>query len=77
MERARQSIHLDTSVTTPQKGNASACVALTGLANDCNTPSTFESNYGLSSLESSNAGAGQTLAPGNSSRILSENDSAL
>jgi len=58
---ASQSIHLDTSVTTPQKGNASACVALTGLANDCNTPSTFESNYGLSSLESSNAGAGQTL----------------
>jgi subtilase family serine protease len=59
---ASQSIHLDTSVTKPEKGNSAACLALTGLPNACNTPATFASNYGLSPLESSNAGAGQTLA---------------
>ena len=58
---ASQSIHSDTAVSKPQKGSSSACLALTGLPNACNTPATFESNYGLSSLESSNAGAGQTI----------------
>jgi subtilase family serine protease len=58
---ASQSIHSDTAVSKPQKGSSSACLALTGLPNACNTPATFESNYGLTSLESSNAGAGQTI----------------
>jgi kumamolisin len=56
-----QAVHMDTNASQPQKGNSNACVALTGLANACNTPSNFESNYGLSPLENSHAGAGQTI----------------
>ena len=58
---ASHAIHLNTAVTKPLKGNSSACLALVGLPNACNTPSNFESNYGLSSLESATAGAGQTI----------------
>jgi subtilase family serine protease len=54
-------VHNDTSVSTPEKGNTNACLALTGLPDACNTVKNFESNYGLTPLESNNAGAGQTL----------------
>jgi kumamolisin len=56
-----QSAHNDTKISPPQNGNSNACLALVGLPDACNTPSNFEANYGLSSLESSNAGAGQTI----------------
>jgi kumamolisin len=56
-----QSVHMDTAVSKPQQGNSNACIALTGLANACNTPSNFEKNYGLTPLENNNAGAGQTI----------------
>jgi subtilase family serine protease len=41
--------------------SSSACVTLTTLPDACNTPTNFESNYGLSSLESSSAGRGSTI----------------
>jgi kumamolisin len=56
-----QSAHNDTKSSPPQNGNSNSCLALVGLPDACNTPSNFEANYGLSSLESSNAGAGQTI----------------
>jgi kumamolisin len=56
-----QSVHTDAAVSQPQKGRSNACLALTGLPDACNTPSNFESNYGLTPLESRNAGAGQTI----------------
>jgi subtilase family serine protease len=56
-----QSLHMDTAVSQPQKRSPNACLALTGLTNACNTPSNFESNYGLTPLENNNAGAGQTI----------------
>jgi kumamolisin len=54
-------VHYDASVAKPESGNTNACLALTGLPNACNTVKNFESNYGLSPLESNNAGAGQTI----------------
>jgi kumamolisin len=54
-------VHYDTSVTKSESSSTNACLALTGLPNACNTVKNFESNYGLSSLESNNAGAGQTI----------------
>jgi kumamolisin len=58
---ASQSVHVNTVATAADKNNANACVALSGLPDGCNTPSNFEQNYGLSSLESNNAGQGQTI----------------
>jgi len=57
-----QAVHTPAALSKPQTGNSNSCIALSGLANDCNTPASFESNYGLSSLESPTAGRGQTLA---------------
>ena len=58
-----QAVHVDAADVKPQKGSSSACLALTGLPNACNTPSNFEQNYGLSQLENQGAnGRGQTLA---------------
>ena len=54
-------VHLNTSVIKPNGASSNFCVQSTGLPGDCNTVKNFESNYGLSSLESNNAGAGQTL----------------
>jgi kumamolisin len=54
-------VQLDKNVSKPNGGSSNACVALTGLPGACNTVKNFESNYGLSPLESNNAGAGQTL----------------
>jgi subtilase family serine protease len=56
-----QSVHSNNNVAAPQPKSTNACVALTGLPDACNTPSNFEQNYGLNSLESSHAGAGQTI----------------
>ncbi len=56
-----QSIHSDSDVASPQPKSTNACLALTGLPDACNTPSNYEQNYGLNSLENSHAGAGQTI----------------
>jgi kumamolisin len=58
---ASQSVHADTTATAADKGSANACVALAGLPDGCNTATNYEQNYGLTPLESGNAGAGQTL----------------
>jgi subtilase family serine protease len=54
-------VHLDTNIVKPSDNSSNYCETLTGLPNACNTVKNFESNYGLSPLESNNAGAGQTL----------------
>ncbi len=59
---ASQAVQANTAATAADKGNANACMALAGLPDGCNTATNFEQNYGLSPLESGNAGAGQTLA---------------
>lgn len=56
-----QSVHLNTAIAKPESASTNACLALTGLPDACNTPASFESNYGLSHLESADAGAGQTI----------------
>ncbi|HTT59875.1 MAG TPA: S53 family peptidase, partial [Acidimicrobiales bacterium] len=56
-----QAVHALSGYSTPQSGSSNACLALVGLPDACNTPANFEQNYGLSSLESRNAGAGQTI----------------
>ncbi len=55
-------VHASTTVTAADENSPNSCVALAGLPDACNTPANFESNYGLTHLESSTAGAGQTLA---------------
>lgn len=57
-------VHASTTVTSSDSLSANQCVRLSGLPDACNTPANFESNYGLSSLESGKvaAGSGQTLA---------------
>ncbi len=60
---ADNTAHVNTNVVKPQKGNSNSCIALTGLANDCNLPANFAANYGLDGLYSQGAnGSGQTLA---------------
>ena len=48
--------------TTPSTLSTNSCLALVGLPDACNTPSNFESNYGLTNLEKHYNGSGQTLA---------------
>jgi subtilase family serine protease len=58
-----QTTHVNTSYLKPQAGSSNSCLALTGLANACNLPSNFASNYGLDGLYKKGAdGSGQTLA---------------
>ena len=57
-----QAVHVASQVAKPQSGGTSACLALSGLPNACNTPSSFESDYGLSRIEHSANGSGETLA---------------
>jgi kumamolisin len=58
-----QTAHVDTSVLKRKASSSNSCVALTGLANDCNLPANFASNYGLDPLYAKGAdGAGQTVA---------------
>jgi subtilase family serine protease len=60
---ASQTAHVNTHYVKPQSGSSSACVALTGLANACNLPSNFATNYGLNGVYKQGAnGSGQTLA---------------
>ncbi|MFY9781911.1 MAG: protease pro-enzyme activation domain-containing protein [Acidimicrobiales bacterium] len=59
---ASNAVHADTTATAADKSNANPCIALAGLPDGCNTAKNFEQNYGLTPLESNNAGAGQTLA---------------
>jgi subtilase family serine protease len=59
-----QAVHAVTvkNISASSSGlSQSACETLTTLPDACNTPSNFESNYGLSSLESSDAGRGSTI----------------
>ena len=57
-----QAVHTSAALAQPEKGNANACLALTGLPNACNTPANFESNYGLSQLVRQGAtGEGSTI----------------
>ncbi len=59
---ASHTAHVNTSVFKPQQGNANSCIALTGLAGDCNLPSDFATNYGLNGLYAKGAnGSGTTL----------------
>ncbi|MGC2176232.1 MAG: S53 family peptidase [Acidimicrobiales bacterium] len=55
-------VHADVTVTAADKTSPNSCLALSGLPDACNTPKNFEQNYGLTPLESNDAGAGQTLA---------------
>jgi kumamolisin len=60
---ASQAVHADTSVPEKDAGSSNPCLALTGLADACNLPSDFASNYGLDRLYQKGAdGTGQTLA---------------
>jgi subtilase family serine protease len=54
-------VQYDTNVSQPVHKSSNSCLALTGVPDACNTVKNFESNYGLSPLESNNAGAGQTI----------------
>jgi kumamolisin len=58
---ASQAVHVNATSTAADKSSSNACTALSGLPDACNTPKNFEQNYGLSSLESNDAGAGQTI----------------
>ena len=58
---ASQAVHMTTKGVTPQKGSSSACLALVGLPNACNTPADFASNYNLSPLYHQTNGSGQTI----------------
>jgi len=54
--------HVNTSVAKGQTGNANPCIALTGLANACNTPANFAADYNLNGLYAKGAtGSGTTL----------------
>lgn len=55
-------IHANVTVSAADKKSSNACVALSGLPDACNTPASFEQNYGLTSLENNRPGQGQTLA---------------
>ncbi|MGO9582224.1 MAG: protease pro-enzyme activation domain-containing protein [Acidimicrobiales bacterium] len=58
-----QMVHTDSSLSPPEPGSSSYCLALTGLPDACNTPASFASNYGLDQLyQKGAAGAGQTIA---------------
>jgi kumamolisin len=58
-----QAVHVKDAPAQTSSSSASSCVALSGESDDCNTPKSFESNYGLSSLEQRGAtGQGQTVA---------------
>jgi kumamolisin len=51
------------SAPAASNGNTAACLDLSGLPDACHTPTDFESNYGLSSLEQAgHTGQGETLA---------------
>jgi kumamolisin len=55
--------HVDSSLLKPQTGSSNSCLALTGLAGDCNLPQNFAADYGLNGLYQRGAdGSGQTLA---------------
>ena len=59
-----QSVHVNTSLSKPSgsgSGSTAACLTLSGLPDACNTPANFESNYGLTPIESADAGQGQTI----------------
>ena len=54
--------HTPASSVRPVKNSANACLALTGLSNDCNLPSDIASDYDLSPLyQQGNTGSGQTV----------------
>jgi kumamolisin len=54
--------HVNTSAVSAQPGNSNSCIALTGLANACNTPQSFAANYHLNPLyKAGDVGAGQTV----------------
>jgi kumamolisin len=56
-------MHVDSSLLKPQTGSSSSCLALTGLAGDCNLPQNFAADYGLNGLYQRGAdGSGQTVA---------------
>jgi kumamolisin len=58
-----QALHVDSSLSKPQAGNANSCLALTGLPSACHLPPDFAYNYGLSPLYGRGAeGQGQTTA---------------
>ena len=57
-----QAVHVKTGVTRAQPASANSCIKLTGSDADCNLPSNFEADYGLTGLDADGAtGAGQTL----------------
>ena len=59
---ASQAMPPNTSLAQPQPGSSNSCIALTGLASDCNLPQDFAANYDLDGLYQRGADeAGQTL----------------
>jgi kumamolisin len=55
-------VHVDSAVTASSPSSANSCVQLTGVASDCNLPTNFQANYGLTPLTKAGAvGAGQTI----------------
>jgi len=57
-----QAVHVRSGVTRAQPASANSCTRLTGTDADCNLPSNFDSDYGLTGLAAKGAtGAGQTL----------------
>ena len=58
-----QAVHVNTTLAKPDTASQNPCLALTGLADACNTPANFAANYGLDPLYARGAnGAGQTIA---------------
>jgi len=56
-------LHVNTSLLKPQSGSSNYCLALTGLAGDCNLPQNFAADYRLDGLYRRGAdGSGQTVA---------------
>jgi kumamolisin len=53
--------HIPSSLVHPKALSGSDCAVLTGFHSDCNLPSDFASDYGLTKLGKSADGAGQTI----------------
>ena len=55
-------VHVAAAASAAQPASSNSCVQLTGTADDCNLPTNFDADYGLTPLTQAGAtGAGQTV----------------
>jgi subtilase family serine protease len=57
-----QTAKIDAGVVKPQAGSSNSCLALSGLPDACNLPSSFAAQYNLDPLYKKADGSGQTIA---------------